>query len=536
MVAGLFGVLLGLWGSEIAEAQGPQAPRPAISAPQETKVRVARIRITGATVFTAEELQPLVADGEGKELTLPEIEALAGRITAHYRNRGYVLARAYVPAQEIRDGTLEIAVLEGRVGKIDVRGAWWHSPDLLKSYVAPPEQAPVFHAGRYERGLLLLNDLPGLKVTSTLKPGAEVGTTDVVLDVEKDRPITGSVEANNHGARLTGRHRFGVSFDLNNPLGFGDSLSARGVMSEEGTDVWFARGAYTIPVSTWGTRVGGAFAHVKAAVGGEFRELGIAGTGDVGSFFITHPFLRGRAFNLYGQVGFDYKNFKNVILGTAANRDRLRVATAGGAFDAIDGWRGLSTAAVTLHQGFGGLLDGLKSDNDPRASRAGAGGEFTKLTVNLARLQQVIGPISLFLRGEGQWASTRLVSPEQFFVGGVGTVRGYPLAEIQGDHGYALTSELRWSAPGFSDVPAFFGRRWGELFHIFGFVDNGKVFVIDPIPKQKRSRDLTGAGGGLRFALDKTLQISLEYAHRIGRPKPSNGQDNVFYFQVIAGF
>jgi POTRA domain-containing ShlB-type protein len=93
---------------------------------------------------------------------------LAGRITDLYREHGYILARAYVPAQEMRDGAVEIAVVEGRVGKIDINGLRHYNPEFVRRYVVPPPPGRVFEASALERGLLNLNDLPGLSVKSTL--------------------------------------------------------------------------------------------------------------------------------------------------------------------------------------------------------------------------------------------------------------------------------------------------------------------------------------------------------------------------------
>ena len=496
------------------------------------KLLVTRFLLTGNTIFPQEELRALLAEGEGKELTLAEIEALAGRITAHYRTRGYILARAYVPAQEVRDGVVEIAVLEGRIGKIEVQESRWHNPDSLRAYLRPLEAAGVFNEAPHERGLLLLNELPGLQVTSILKPGADPGTTDIVLRVEKDRLITGSLDTNNYGSRLTGRERFGLTLNLNNPLGVGDGLSLRGAVSIRGEDLWFIRSSYTLPVSTWGTKVGGAFTRVDSQLGQEFRELDIFGTGDILSVFATHPFFRSRAFSLYGQAGYDHKDFETEILGARVNQDRLRVLTFGGAFDAIDRWRGATNVNSTVHQGIPGFMQGLKLDDDHHASRVGASGRFTKLTLDAARLQQLFGPTSLFLRAGGQWASTPLVSPEQFAVGGQGTVRGYPIAEITGDHGYNVSVEFRWNAPGFSALPAFKGKTWGEILQLHTFLDHGSVTVIDPIPGQARKLDLTGGGIGFRFGLPDLIQLKVEFAKPFPKPVPSDRLENVIYFQL----
>lgn len=504
-----------------------------VGRPSVPTVVVSRFQVTGSTVFAAERLRALVADGEGRALTLDEIEALAGRITQHYREQGYLLARAYVPVQEVREGVVEIAVLEGRVGRIEVRGARRHAPRFLEAYAGL--DPPVFHAGRHERSLLLLGDLPGLVARSTLVPGVEVGTTDVLLDVEEARLLGGNVEANNFGSRTTGRERFGVELELRSPLGRGDLLAVRGVLSRRPDELWLVRVAYSLPVGRWGTRAGLAYMHVEARPGEELRELDVAGAGNVVSLTASHPFLRSRALSVHGLAGFDYKDFTTAVLGERLSRDRLRVLTAGVSVDAVDGWRGRTEATAMLQEGLGGFLGGLRAD-DPNASRAGAGGAFTKMTAGVARLQRLVGPTALLLRAGGQWASTALVASEQIAVGGVGSVRGYPVAEALGDHGYTVSAELRWSAPGFADVPAFGGRTWGDVLQVVGFVDHGAATLRDARPGDPRVRRLSGGGVGVRFGVLDTVFLRLEYARRIGGPPPSDGRENVIYFQAVKWF
>jgi hemolysin activation/secretion protein len=87
-----------------------------------SKVLIKTVRITGNIVIGTVELEPIVQSYVGKELDLSELEKLAQTITEEYQRRGYTLARAYVPEQEVINGVVEIAVLEGRVGQIDVKG------------------------------------------------------------------------------------------------------------------------------------------------------------------------------------------------------------------------------------------------------------------------------------------------------------------------------------------------------------------------------------------------------------------------------
>lgn len=503
--------------------------------PPQQKAAIRMIRITGVTVFRVEELHALVASGEGKELALAEIEQLAARITAHYRRHGYLVARAYVPQQQVQDGVVEIAVLEGRIGKIVVQGAKHYSPERIKAYVAPPPDQPVFRAEQLESGMLRLNDLPGLRVESTLRPGAEIGTTDIVLNVVKDRLVTGTLETNNYGSRLTGRYRFGASLDLNNPTGLGDVLSVRGVASEEITDTWFARAAYTLTMNTLGTKAGAAYTHAESVVGREFASLGINGTGDLVSVFVAHPFLRRQAASVFGQIGFDYKSLETRLLRTTLAEDTLSVFNAGGSFEAVDGWRGLTSGGVSFQLGVPGFLGSLEARDDPKASRTGAGGSFFKTVGSLSRLQQIYGPTTLFARATGQWTDDRLVSPEQFIAGGAGIVRGYPVAEISGDQGYTLTGEFRWNAPGFAGASAWGGKTWGDLVQLYGFVDYGEVRVLAPLPGQARSRDIASVGAGIRFGFPNLFHLNIEYANPMG-PRPSDKVDEFVYFQATLWF
>ncbi len=240
-------------------------PSPAPLPHRSGAVRVSAFRFTGNTVPGSDGLQALVSESVGRDLTLAQIEALAARVTAWYRERGYVLARAHVPAQEIADGVVEIAVSEGRIGAVEVTGAQRYDPGFLRAHVLLDRNRPVFQAQDFERSLLVLNDLPGLEVKSTLKPGVIPGTTDVLLDVENERLITGDVEANNYGSKETGYERFGLGLNLNNPFGWNDTFGIRGLVSREGDALWFARGTYGVAIGHWGTRLSFAYTHINAA-------------------------------------------------------------------------------------------------------------------------------------------------------------------------------------------------------------------------------------------------------------------------------
>ncbi len=504
-------------------------------------MHVTAFRFSGVTAFGLEELSALVRDAVGRQLTLADLEALAARITAKYRARGYLLARAYVPAQDIANGVVEIAVSEGRIGQVHVNGARRYDPAFLQAHVQPDSDPPLFEARSFERGLLLLNDLPGLEVKSTLAPGALAGTTDIVLDVEKERLVTAAIEANNYGSRETGYERFGLSLNVNNPFGWNDTFGIRGLVSRKGDALWFARGTYGLALGPSGTRLSLAYTHVNAEAGVQeaVGSINVTGSGDIGSSAIVHPLVRRRALSLFAYAGFDISNLENRSavedVDEVTGEDRLRVLNIGATLSVVDGWRGASAVSLTLYQGLGGFLGGLKSDDDPDASRPGAGGTFTKLQGQVSRLQEIWGPVSLYVRAAGQWASTDLVAAEQFFIGGVGTVRGYTLSQFAGDNGYTLTGEVRLAAPGFSDVPALLGKTWGEIFQVYGFVDTGWARLKQPLPDERVSQHLTAVGAGLSLSVVDNFLLNVEYARPVG-PRSLDGRDNVVYFRTVKFF
>ena len=71
----------------------PPSPQDDIS------VTVTAFEISGNTVVSNNDLQDLLADLQGRRLSLAELKGATGRITSLYRARGYPVARAYLPAQ-----------------------------------------------------------------------------------------------------------------------------------------------------------------------------------------------------------------------------------------------------------------------------------------------------------------------------------------------------------------------------------------------------------------------------------------------------
>jgi hemolysin activation/secretion protein len=497
--------------AEIDKPASPETPPAPRGGP---RVAVRKFRITGNTAIATDRLEALVRPDEGKELTLEQLRAVAAKVTEYYGEQGYILARAYLPPQDVREGTLEIAVLEGEIGEIEVIGYEYYSAQALLLPMTRFRNAKIVHEGLLETAINELNDYPGLNVRASLKPGEKRGLTDVVLTAQERFRLSGKLDADNYGSRFSGVWRYGGEFTYGGFTGYGDKFTFRGLASDETLN--YFRGLYETPVGGYGTHLRFYYSYSENMVGDEFTALNAWSWFQVAGVEINQTILRTSGFNLFAFGGFDYKRVENDIQGDSAGKDDLRIFRLGFSGDYRDRLLGRTYFGMTWFQGVPAL--GGNSRNDPGATRPDNPGAFSKWTFDVARLQSLIyGGSYLVLRGFAQLSSQNLVAAEQYSIGGYYTVRGYPLSERSGDQGYSVSAELV--------VPVPYLREWLQAA---AFVDHGGVFPISPDRGAGvREHFLSGVGGGLRLNLPApylpggTFQLRLDYGYAVG-PRPTS--------------
>jgi hemolysin activation/secretion protein len=228
----------------------PQIDKPARTRPpkgSEAKVKVTQFKFSGNTVIKTKELEKVVAPSIGKTLTLRELAEVAGLVSEHYAAEGFILAQAYLPPQEIRGGVVEVAILEGKVGKIDVTGNKRYKSSTILRAMEPVRKRGIINEATLETALNEMNDYPGLKVRAALKPGGTRGLTDLDLTAKERLPYTFSTDINNYGSRLTGPWLYSAEVGLGNLAGLGDNLTFRGSKSDD--NLFLTNSTYTIPVT-----------------------------------------------------------------------------------------------------------------------------------------------------------------------------------------------------------------------------------------------------------------------------------------------
>jgi hemolysin activation/secretion protein len=471
-------------------------------------VTVASFSFVGNVLLTNDELQTAVASFVGHPIDFNGLQNAAIAVAGAYRKKGWVV-RAYLPQQEIEDGTVTIQIVEGRFGLVKVEGGPTRvrAGRLMRIIEAAQEPGEPLSAAALDRGLLLINDLPGIVTSGRLAPGLKQSETDLILTAEDGALVSGSVTGDNAGSRFTGAARLVAAASLNSRLGLGDRADAL-LLHSDGND--YVQFAYSLPLTAGGWRAGANVSHLEYdIVTKEFDALDAHGSSDSFGLEASYPLIRSRLTNLYFTTTVDQNRFDNRSGGEATTDYSVQTATAGLSGNRFD-HGGFNTASLMTTYGTVDLSGSPNALADSLTTRTE--GSFVKLVLALSRLQVINSHLSLFAGVSGQMANKNLDSSEKLYLGGSHGVRAYPEDEAGGSEGVLVNLEAR--------------TRFAESFTLTGFVDWGQVRVNTKNDfagaTALNTLALKGVGVSVGWLAGFGLNVQATYARRIGsNPNPT---------------
>lgn len=510
----------------------PAAPQIRIEPPRgEAKADsapffVSAFRVTGATVFPEERLVALLGEPR-RAMRLAEVQALADRITQLYRSQGYIVARALIPAQNVRDGVVELRVVEGRYERIDISNASDISERRLRALLGDVREDAIVHGPTLERAVLLISDLAGIQPKATLEAGTQPGFTNLILEVVPTPFAQYDLSVDNAGSLYTGRYRLSGGAMLNSPLHIGDRLSVRALTS--GANLGSVQLAYDAPLGYTSLRAGVFAAHTQYKLGDRFAALDASGSARSYGATLVYPAVRTADINLRAQLAAERRELVDRIGAFGTTNDKsMNLLRWGGSGDARDGLLGggltafqalLTQGRLTLHS-----PDFVVSD----AATAHTQGDFRKLSLAANRLQTVTEKLRLTLAYTGQLAADNLDSSEKFSVGGITAVRAYPPGEAAGDDVHLLQIELRYDAGSWRGgrlTPSFFlDHAYSRLNHRLWDGFNGN-----------NVRRLSDFGLGTEWAIPGAWFVRGWYAHKLGGEAATAEPDRAARLWLQAG-
>jgi hemolysin activation/secretion protein len=519
--------------------EAPRAPR-AVDEPllpggerqlppdQAEKIRFTLNTITlrGNVVYSEAELGPLYQPHLGKEISLATIYQIADAITAYYRNAGYLLTRATIPAQRVENGNVQIVIFEGMIGKATIEGKLPKDHRLIDAYLKKITDTVPLRSEVLERYVLLINDLPGVAAKAVLVPSFETaGATDLVLQVSVDK-WDAAVSVDNRGTEFIGSVQFRAQGGVNNLLGNFERISGQTVVTQNTNELRFFDLGYVQPVGTEGTLAGIAANISYSNPGAALKPFDIEGQNRSITATISHPWVRLRRQNLTFQGSFTAKNSRTDLRSSLLTEDRLRVVRAGATADFTDGFGGVNMFGLDVSQG----LDILHATNsgDLNRTRPSGRADFTKFTGSAMRIQSITERLRAVVAMNGQYALSQLFSSEEFGYGGVPFGHAYDPSQLTGDHGVSVRGEGQYAVPYEHDF-----LRASELY---AFYDLGSVWHIDNNSRPWKE-SAASLGGGARFTLSDKLTGYVEVAKPLTVSVPARGTEGKsprFFFSMTA--
>lgn len=497
----------------------PTAPRAAPEAkPDQATLIVKRFDLQGVQLLSAESIQEALQPWRDRPVTFDDLQKACEAIEALYRKRGYIV-QAILPQQKIADGILIIQVIEAKLGAVIVDEAGQgirFGKDRTRNYVLSANQiGQPLDTQAIARAVIILNEVPGVAVTSALEPGANEGETNLRVNLTETGLFTARLEANNYGSRSTGTSQASVSAGLNNPFKFGDQLSAYGIYSEGSK---FTQASYNFPVAANGLRAGVSTSYMSYKNIGDFVLNGGYGSASVMSANVAYPWLRSEGANINLTAQFDNKTYlnKNILTDAVISNYQINSLSVGVSGNAYDGLfkGGVTNAALNLVFGQLGFLGasptnfGIFQDEAGSLSRI-TPSSYQKLTFSVNRAQTIVPDRTrLLMNFSGQLASANLNSAEQFYLGGPYAVRAYPVAQGGGSQGALASLELQHT---------LFQGLMGVAFFDAGMVQQ----FVNPyhnwqgLTNANNIYSLMGTGVGLRYS-HQGLTLAALVAWKLG--------------------
>lgn len=479
------------------------------------RFRVARIIVEGATVYSDAELADLTESLADKNVTLGDVTAIAEEIEGRYRAAGYVLTRVFVPAQRVGDGNFRINVVEGYVQAVSVEGAPDGLREIIEGYLDKVTAERPSRLATIERGLLLVQDLSGVSAAGVLRPGDDVGATELVVTV-RERPYEGIASINNRGSQFAGPTQIYAEARLNNFFDFGEQFAVGVTGTGELAESRGFLFRWVQPVGNDGTVLQFDGNYSYGLPGFRLKELDVRTRGLRYGIRVRHPIIRSRLDDLNFEIGYTWQRSQASALGATFTYDVYTTLDARLNWRFSDDLGGANLLGLSITQGVPNPTLGTSRTGASGLSRQGAEPNFTRANLEFQRVQPLDWGVSLATLLSVQYSMSKLFAGEEFSLGGrIG--RGYDPAEISGPHGVGGTVELRYDNP---DNP------WLQPFF---FWDLGQIFTRTP---SSPSLAIQSIGFGVRMQITDDVTVNAEVGRPISRVPAVDGTERKLRFGV----
>lgn len=487
------------------------------------KVFVKEFNFEGNKKYLTSEFLKLVENKINKELNYADLRNILQDISFYYRSKGY-LATAFLPEQDITDGKVQIFIVEGRIGKVEIKADAKKKLNISRERISrfifnKIKANEILNIVQLDRNIRNLNNTPGINAIAQLVEGDQLGETDVIISASNTKTLNTTSLVDNNGSRSSGYERVTNIFNFDSVLNKGERFSFTDVITE-GSHYYAS--SVTAPIGYNGLSTTLRVSKMMYDLGAPFESTDP--TGYSTEFFLgfNKELIVKPNKGLTSSLSFSRNDYVN-DLNTGSNSDKDIVKTSSNlTFNNQDKLFSGGTNSVSL-TGIYGVLD--LSDNASNFETdhitAKSDGEYWKLSLNANRFQRITETVSAVIKFNGQYTDKNLDGAEQLSLGGPSAVRAYPANEGAGDQGFVTSLE--------------FNKTFTKNKKITFFYDYGKIQLHkiawnnwnSTNTSLKNNYDLHGLGFSFSMPIYKNFALTATYAEKLGnnRGKDSSGND-----------
>lgn len=491
------------------------------------KVLIKSYTISGNTQIGTKKLQTILKPYESKDLNFQEIQEIVALISKTYRDEGYFIARAYIPTQDLQaqDGVLKIAIIEGEYGEFKLENSSLVKDSILQAKLDTAKSNQVIATKDLQRSLLLINDTPGVKVSSTkIAAGKEIGTSDFIIGTQTTQPYNGYVIGDNYGSDYTGKHRVMAGVDINSPFKIGDKISLS-ALSSQNAGLLNGRVAYAFPLHENGLRAELSYSKTTYELGDTYENLDAVGSADSFVALLSYPIIRSNDENLNTYLRTSYNKMNDEIKSIYSELEKNTLLSKIGV-DYLKNhllFNKYSQTKIDTSLTFGRLNFNNSADKADDEAGANTNGNFSKINIELENNTMLNSKINWKNKLQLQYAlgDKNLDGSEDLSLGGINGVKVYPSGEESAENGYIYTTEATYTLPVYAGISSKIGL----------FYDIGKVKMSKNTTNEK-SRTLQDIGLSY-YASYKDFFLNTHLAHKVGaaRVTSKDDYDSRFMFQ-----
>lgn len=482
--------------------------------------------IVGSSVFSQQELDRAISTYRDRPLTLPELFQARSVITKLYTDKGYVSSGAYIPPQELNDGTVQIAVLEGKLEEINVSGTKHLSENYISSRIATAAGKPV-NVERLLSALQLLRLDPLIdNVSAELSAGIRPGTSLLDITIQEADVFNLSTSFNNNRSPSVGSNQRAVGLNHGNLLGLGDRFTFEYANTDGSNAFDFA---YALPVNAKNGTIEAAYSrNSNDIIEDAFTILDIESESRYYELSFRQPIILQPTQEL--AIGLSFSRTESELF---LNNDGFQISRG------ADANGETKISAIRFFQEFVERSDkqvlafrsqfnfGVDAFN-PTINSDEPDSTFLSWRGQSQWVRRLDEDFLLLLRGDAQLATGSLVPLEQFRVGGANSARGYRQDLSLGDNGLFASAELR--------IPVLRFDRIDGLVQIAPFFDLGTVWNNDDL--EIGNATLPSLGVGVSFSLGDRFNARLDWGIPLSEveAESSSLQEDGIYFSLNSRF